>query len=227
MILIYVAVFRKDFLSRTSHGLETLYEQLLVRKLVIIFAGLAVAGLLLGLTNVKDRWFQPILICLPVLLIARVKTSLELSRFRQLFRVAMFVAVALVLIVPGHVLVVSKIARPMRLNAPFRELASQIKALQLSPDVVLAENRWIGGNLRLAFPERLVFVPEIPAHSPFRDGRCLLVWDATESPFPPQVLTDFVRPGGKFDSGRIEPIYVEAPYQYGGARRMRLGLLAL
>jgi 4-amino-4-deoxy-L-arabinose transferase-like glycosyltransferase len=227
LMLVYIPFFRKSFFSKTPRSLENLYEKLLIRKLVIIFAGLAVAGLFLGVTNVKDRWFQPILICLPVLLIARVKTSIELPQFGRLFGAALFVAATLVLIVPGHVLVVSKIARPMRLNAPFRELAGQIRTLQLSPDVLIAENRWIGGNLRLAFPEKLVFVPEIPMPTSFPDGRRLLVWDATASPLPPKVLTDFLGPDGRFDSDSIKPGYVEAPYQYGGQKQMRLGVLIL
>ncbi|MBM3833440.1 MAG: hypothetical protein FJ403_09230 [Verrucomicrobia bacterium] len=231
LLVLYLALFWRSpkagpaLVSRLDESSRRLFTQLIARKLVFILIGLILAGMFLPVTNFKERWFQPILVSLPVLLVAMVQGSINRSRWRCLSVLAGLVAFAVLVSLPARVASAPMLKRPTRLNSPFRELANQIRALGLTPDLIIAEDRWIGGNLRLTFPSLVISVPEIRQKIAAQSASPLLVWDATKTRDLPQSLKNhFVSLGGR-DPSEIKPQYVEAPYLYDTKRRMRLGLI--
>jgi len=54
-----------------------------------------------------------------------------------------------------------KVDRPRRdiLNAPFRKIAADLKTHAANADFILSGSYWVGGNLRLWFPDKHIFSP--------------------------------------------------------------------
>ena len=90
----------------------------------------------------------------------------------------------------------------------------------------MAENFWIGGNLRLFFPKTPVWTPRVPLRPPVRNGDdCVVVWDATKDAQPPEKLMSFAGQFAELDADTNHASYVEAPLKFFQTRTMRLGLM--
>lgn len=211
-------------------------EQLLLRQMLFVPALLLLVVLVFKVTGIKDRWLLPMFVGLPVLLAAKAgracvssvaSCSTECFAWRGVLVLAGVVAVVVLVLMPGHLLLGKDQKRPFRLNAQFRDLAAQLGPPPAGTGLIIAENRWIGGNLRLCFPGQRIAVPEFPASVPTNSGGLWVVWNATARDMPPENLLAFVRSVTSLDAAGLTPRFVEAIYRHLTGQRMRLGVLAL
>lgn len=200
-------------------------ERLIVRQMLFVTVSLFGAVLVLGVSYFKVRWFQPILIGLPVLTVAVLRERLTPVCIRIVVAGGVITAVTVLMLMPGHLWLSSWRGRPFRLNAPFTELAARMHDIAPNAVLVIAENRWIGGNLRLRFPETTVVVPELSVPAIPSAGPCVIVWNATANERPPKRLLEFARSVAHFESSATVARFVDAPYRYYPVARMRLGLI--
>ena len=112
------------------------------------------------------------------------------------------------------------------LNAPFRKLAPDFAPWVARADFVVSDDRWLAGNLRLWFPDKVCISPDlVPYYAPA--GRsCLLVWEVTQGPEPPAALVNFARSfAGKELPGPFE--HVQEVWKYHESKSVRFGLVRI
>jgi hypothetical protein len=145
---------------------------------------------------------------------------------RCLARIGGAAALVALVALPAAAPLASLTGKFTRLNAPYAELAAQLRASGVSPKVIVAENRLVGGNLKLFFPESRVVVPErvaLPGLPP--TDRCV-VWDATRRREMPPALATFAATLCENDPAS-SPRFVEATQKYSRTRTMRLGFVGM
>jgi hypothetical protein len=218
-------VCRKRLAPPAASTANSLHAQLLERSFIFIFVLLVLAIVCLHVTNVKDRWFSPVLICLPVYLAAKLTPRLNLARLRVLIGMGLAVMLAVSIILPGRTWFAGRWCKPSQLNAPFDRMASQIRPSISADTILIADSSWAGGNLRLSFPNHFIASERwLPGHF-WQDGDdCLLVWDATRTNSPPKLLADFAAANVKLESNGWH--FIEAPLKFCHTNYMRLGLIS-
>ena len=199
--------------SRTTPGQRLLEASLLLGMLTVVIAGLAV-----GATGLKGRWLQPLLVFVPLVLAMRIVPLAERRGVRVLGIAGIAAAVAMAVALPWNLGLGTR--NPPHQAAPIACLAAQAP---LGDGLVLAENTFLGGNLRLADPRLAVTIPAMAGLN--RDATpSVLVWlgqgDASE---PPAALVALLqrRIGAAALPGTVR--FAEAPYPWPFAdRRLRL-----
>ncbi|MEP6663402.1 MAG: glycosyltransferase family 39 protein [Verrucomicrobiota bacterium] len=200
--------------------------KLLWRQYAFIIAGLFLAILILRVTGFKDRWFEPVFVTLPVLVVSLLPVELLRRKFRLISLLGSVVVVVVLLLIPGRIVFGEKLPRVLLLNAPFANLAHDLDMAIPSGSLILAENKWLAGNLRLQLPHRNVVTPKLARLFDAREQHCVLVWDATKNSEPASAFQAFVR---EFAGGEAEQpaIYFEKKYSFIYGKRFRLGVAEL
>ncbi len=229
--LICLLVFPQLVSWRTAGTTEpNRYRGLLERFFLIEFAILAATIILFGVTHFKDRWMQPFLFLAPLYVFLRLPNlSVAPSRLRLYAGVLgvfglVFLAAPLV-----QAWIAPRFGMFSRLHAPFEALAHQIAAAGFSQGMIVAENTFLGGNLRLAFPGARVVTPEVTTGMHVRarmGGQCLIVWDGNARQPLPEPLQRFLEQDlqARPPEGAV-PHYAEAWLWHSHQRVFRLVFL--
>jgi hypothetical protein len=116
-----------------------------------------------------------------------------------------------------------------RLHVPFEAIARQLGEGGFRQGTIVAETTFLGGNLRLTFPQARVLTPELTiglqaGHG--AAGQCLVVWNGQErQPLPPP-LRSFLQ---HTLSGQLPddstPHYLEALLKHSQHQVFRVGVL--
>lgn len=130
------------------------------RFLAVLF--LAVLGVMVGFVlasgadRIRDRWYMPLLPFVPVLVAALAPA--RPSRILLATGAGLMLVTAILL--PLRTLMIDHSARPMSVNEPYAAHFAAIAAETGAPVLIYAENKFIGGNARLSFPEARVVTPD-------------------------------------------------------------------
>lgn len=186
-----------------------------------------VGVLVLGVGRIKARWLQPVILFLPVVLVDRVADRLTPRRIRAIAAAAALVALGAWAGLYGTTLFAGAVGRSFAVNFGFGRLAEQLRAAGFREGTILAEDRWLGGNLLLHFPRSAGVVPEIPYIEPRAGGSVLVVWDAVKRPRPDASLLELARARGlgPLDPGQAAFFEAEALHGERGASRLGCFLL--
>ncbi len=226
---IYFLIFRRQCQpSAPAPGSAREFRQWITRTFVAAAGIGLVVVLVLGI-ELKERWFQPVLVLMAICAAFLVQHRLTPTAERRFALAIGGVALLVLAILPGGVLTVGLTNYVGRLNAPFGALSQQLEAQTGRPAVIAASHRLIGGNLKLFFPQSTVVSPEFEMRCP-TNTPWLLVWDASKSAHPPAVLLDLVRRlrgGDAIDAGNLPLAYAEAPLKYSHSKTMKLGFTRL
>jgi hypothetical protein len=125
----------------------------LVAVCVVLFVALANAQ------QVKDRWYQPLLFFVPLLVAYHSRPSPR--GFRIFMSLAALFAVLVSFALPARTLLAEKLNKYSRPNMPYPGLIRSISPGAEAPLFVLAETKLLGGNARLAFPDAGVLAPDL------------------------------------------------------------------
>ena len=201
-------------------------ERLLLRQLLLAMLLILAAMIPFQVTSFKARWFQPILVGFPVLLGLALARKIT-PRAGRVFLVGVVVAaLCLMVVLPGRFWLRGLGGKATRPCAPFRALASQMQPMISQASLLAASHHWIGGNLRLAVPEKQVVVPYLSG-GPVTATNCLLVWEAPEGRPPPDGLLEFARTLGFAPLPGQVGTYFEAPYKFCPQQTMTLGAMVV
>ena len=221
---IFLLVFRRARFDRKTVAKND-YARLVLRKYGLILAGLILVILAARVTGFKDRWFAPVFISLPLLLFAVVRDQLNPAHSKAIATLGCVVAFLVLSIIPGRIIWAEKIGRTQLLNAPYRKMAGDLAA-SISPDaLVIAESKWVGGNLRLLFPDLNVVTPELVQLYPAANRKLAMVWDGSRRESPSRTANLFIENMGLHLQ---EPsVFVQANYQFYREKVFRLGVSGL
>lgn len=201
------------------------FAALLARTLLFGVILCLVIVLLFRITNLKDRWMQPILFATAIYLPLLLRQQLGGKGIQRLLAVAAAVALVIMTLLPARTLLASHLKGRNALNAPFDHLSEALRQAGFDHGNIAAGNRWLGGNLRLRFTTSSVFVPELPAPPVRPDVPWLVVWDATYTPeMPPELRQLFENLSGCREDA--PPSFINASSLYSDGE-MRLGFLLL
>jgi 4-amino-4-deoxy-L-arabinose transferase-like glycosyltransferase len=113
-----------------------------------------------GAQQIKNRWLQPLLFFVPLLLALYAAPTTVALRGYVTLAVLLLALTAVAL--PGRILLAEPVGRSTKANIPYAALAKMLRTQAGSPDLIIAENGLLGGNMRLAFPEARVLTPYTP-----------------------------------------------------------------
>lgn len=125
----------------------------LTRLLVAILLILLVFIVASGTSNIKNRWLQPLLFFVPLLLVMR-----GISRQRVFIGIGLAMMLITALFLPGRTLFASSTGKTARPNLPYFQIGESLREKAGVPDVILSPNELLAGNLRLVFPDTRIEV---------------------------------------------------------------------
>jgi 4-amino-4-deoxy-L-arabinose transferase-like glycosyltransferase len=222
VVLVFAVVFWRPFFVERSLRLQTPQERLLWRTFLSVSVVPILAVLILKVTDFQDRWLQPLYVGIPVLLVCAVRERLNQERLTALLILGAVVTLIGGAAVSGRLYFTEQRGRRDVLNAPLRDLSVDLKARAEGADFIVTDGYWLAGNLRLRFPHKHVFCPDLAPPDTSAGKRCLVVWDSARKPEPPVALVDFAREFAG-EQGQPPPVYVEQRWKYHSAKMMRLG----
>jgi 4-amino-4-deoxy-L-arabinose transferase-like glycosyltransferase len=204
-------------------------RRLIRRFFALAFLVLVIGVLLLGMTRFKDRWLQPILFLAPLYAMARaVDAGTPPGRLRVFALLAVLASLATLAAPALHVWVGSRLGVYSRLNVPFEPLAGEIRQAGFEEGTILAEDVFLAGNLRLAFPRARVLTPELPAAGIMEGQPVLLVWRADRSDEPSGAMMKWAaRLALPEPDAAPRPRHAEARFRGAEQRTYRIGFLVL
>ena len=215
--------------SRKSGRNETAgcdVARLILSGIAVVLAALVCGVVLFKVTGFKDRWFQPVFVCLPVALVVFFQNRLGTKQIRALVALAIIVAAAICVSFPTRIWFAEKLHRREQLVAPFDRLSEEIRLEFPTAKTIIAEDLWLGGNLRRCFPEAQVLTPQLPGSWRRDDApkTRLLIWNATRKESPPESVLNFAKSVSEFDEADAR--HIEATLKYFESKKMRLGIMA-
>jgi len=226
-----VILWRPVFVQRCLR-LHSEKERFLWRTLLFVF-GIGIVVVLFKVTEFRDRWLQPLFVAIPIFIVGAVRDALNLPRLRTLGLLAATASCAVVILAPGRLYLTewrtAKRGAHDALNAPFRKFAADLKTRAENADFILSGSYWVGGNLRLWFPDKHIFSPGpglAPLDINFPGQKCLIVWNADQRTVPPQELIEFANAFTGSDE-KLTPTFIEEKWKYHQNKMMRLGVLLL
>jgi lipopolysaccharide core galacturonosyltransferase RgtB len=208
------------------------FRSLLERFFLLVLLILATAVLLFGVTHFKDRWMQPFLFLVPLYVFVRLQgVGVAPSRLRLYAGVLGVFGLVFLAMPLTQAWVGPWFGVYSRLHVPFEALARQFEAAGFRSGMVVAENTFIAGNLRLTFPHARVLTPELTTGlqvAARETGQCLVVWDGNNKQPLPEPLQQFLEKELQAQlPGSQAPSYAEARLRHSHQRVFRLGFLLL
>ena len=204
--LVFAIVFGGIWRQPRAAGVEITEPRRFVGRFLIVVLLLLAVAILGGVTRFQERWFQPLLVVLPLAMFGWV------SRYdvpaRQLRRYAWTLVGFAALVVVGRVGQIG--ALPWfddytRLHLPSKALAAQLRSAGFEGGVIVADSYLTGGNLRLFFPDSRVVVPGrglVSGPDGGAAGPCLVVWDASDNKAMSARLAAYLRESAGAGEGR-------------------------
>ena len=225
VMLVFAAVFWRPVFLERRLKLQTPAERLLWRTFLIVSAVPVMAVLALKVTEFQDRWLQPLYVGLPVLLVCALCGELNQVRVRAVLALGGVVTLAVGAAASGRLYYTELRGRRDVLNAPLGDLATKLRPEAQKTDFILVDAYWLAGNLRLRFPDKHVYCPDLAPPDAQAKGSCLVVWDSARKPEPPVALVEFAE---KF-TGKPPPetVYFQEAWKFHHAKTMRLGTWVL
>ena len=188
-----------------------------------VLAGVTLLILAFRVTDVKERWFLPLLIIAPVVAATWLQPRLDQRRLNWLLGLAGLVAVFVLVAIPGRYFLAERLHREETLARPYKMLADKLNQTLAPQTTIVAARPLLAGNLRLHLPNRRVTTPELAELFPFDPQNVVLTWEANRDPALPLRLRDFAARRGLGELTNQTPAYVSAPYHFRINKEARLG----
>lgn len=161
--------------DRNSKEFVFLLERFFIFGFIII--GLSL--IIFKATDFHSKWLLPFILFLPLYLLLKVD-----NRYLSQLRVKLFAffillgAVMVTIYIPSYVVFAGVKNKYKYLNCPYNELATMIKKDGFNKGIILIEELFIGGNLKLYFPDSFVAFSEIKRLDAPKDyQQILVVWE--------------------------------------------------
>jgi 4-amino-4-deoxy-L-arabinose transferase-like glycosyltransferase len=202
-------------------GFPWLFVLSIVASLLIV----VLAMIVLKATSFKGRWLQPTYLCVPMLIALVIEPRLDRRAVRRVTGLAALIGLLVLVAIPSRVWLGELWfwSRGRSINAPSRAFAAQMKPAISRADVILAADCDLGGNLRLAFPNKLVLTPEFSTPERLRNAtRAIAIFDAPTEAVP-QSFKRFVETLTGTSLTNTTFSYVEARLEHHHDKLMRLG----
>ena len=228
MWLICLLIFPEGF-GRKQNPETDLYHQFIKRYLLVLFLLLLTVVLVFKVTYVKDRWLQPLLFTAPIFFFSRLDPAqVSSKRFKLFLQVAALTAITIYLAFTVRVVGASYIHRFCRMNYPFTAMAEDLRQNGFSNGLIISDNRFLAGNMRLHFPGSIALIPDYGFESRI-DTQGLkvaeVIWKADQTSAIPPELSLFLIKTFKIVPTEYPIKYFHHLYKYGRTETVTLAAL--
>ena len=201
------------------------FARLITRTIASIFGLLVLCVMIIHVTDFRGRWFQPILLGVPILIVTWLHQRLEPRRLKWLMVSAAGVAIVLLIAMPARIVFGEKLRHQEPVNFPFAVLAEQMKP-DLAPEtIIVTQDHLLAGNLRLALQPRLVVSTELAAEFAPKASHVALAWSLEKSATPPPALVDYA---AKMGSPQWEQAkFISANLYFIPSKRLTIGYILM
>lgn len=188
--------------------------------LTIVLALLSVFAVMLVTrhTTFKSRWLQSVYWCVPLLIATLLHQRFTRAAVVRVLALAGLVALVVSILLPTRVLLAG-LDDARELQAPMRQMVRQMPFLS-EVDLIMADGRYLGGNLRIHFPQKRIITPGF-GQCPAAVVRFVAVFDATRREKPPAAWLRLVERCAGSTNVLAQLQLVNAP----GPRKMRIGFI--
>ncbi len=175
-IIVFIAVFVIIFTLFFGKYFTNNKNKFLFYFLVSVLAILAIFAIVSGATKFKDRWMQPYLFVFSLYL----TSNLNIKKIKKEKIGYYFMSVCLFMCIIFAALVFRTcfsdlIGKHKKLNYPFHAISYKIKnRLGFDNGIIVAENYFIGGNLKLNFKNSKVYIGHCPNTA--KKDKVLIAW---------------------------------------------------
>jgi 4-amino-4-deoxy-L-arabinose transferase-like glycosyltransferase len=228
MWLICLLVFPEGF-GRNQNPETGFHHQFIKRYLLTLLLILLMVILVFKVTYVKDRWLQPLLFAAPIFFFSRLDpTRISPKRFKLFLGVVSFTAIAVYLAFTIRVAGASYIHRFCRMNYPFTAMAQDLRQTGFSDGLIISDNRFLAGNMRIQFPGSTALIPgykfETRTNAPGFSSAAVL-WKADQSPAMPAELASFLVKTYDIVATDYPVSYFQHRYKYGRTETVQLAVM--
>lgn len=193
-ILAFFGLYSRTMMMSLSA--QNRWTRLTENLLLSILLCLLVMIALVGAGNIKDRWLAPLLLILPLYFVMKLDASGRLNRlaWKRMFHLALVAMVLVPTILYLRVEAARWTGNYQKLNTPYHAAIDKILSETRLPSLVIADNTWIGGGIRLHLQEVPVYSPQFPQFQPqfswTKERPIIAVWQTSEHPeagIPPAI----------------------------------------
>jgi hypothetical protein len=201
-------------------GLKLLQRSVWIGLLLIL-----VTAVLFQVTRIKARWLQPLMIVLPIILVAGARPYLAGAGRRRLALLVCLVMLAVPTLLYGRVVAAGLRGKTTSLNVPYAGWAAQLRSAGFTRGNLLTSDKALAGNLKLHFPDSRVVTPEFSRMALLPESPALVAWRPAESAVARAETLRFAEQmfPGRFDSLPVQR--VEAPAWRAPAELQTLGFV--
>lgn len=230
LVLVYAILFWKSRAAASPEQNE--YATFLLRMLLISYGLIVLTILIFRVSEIRDRWLQPILICSPLLAIALLQHRLDAIRLKSILVIAAIVMIAVPIALYGRIIWAERLHRTQPWNRPYDALAQQLKPAVEPAATVVTDTTLMAGNMRLKIPNQTFTPPELAALFVHTNTGLVFIWDAGDSPpmlppshrGPPPSVINFAQSAGiglNFEGAQ----YFTATFKFHRTRQMKVGVV--
>lgn len=225
LLATYWIVFGNFFRVR-SVGPATPLSARWMGRMVAAGAIICVALVVVWQMRLKQRWLLPVLLSVPFWGSMKIESRISPGRLRVFCVLTVLLGFGYLAAVPLRPWIQAQFGRFSKLNVPYSDLADRLREAGFKEGVIVAENRHVGGNLKLRFPSSRVIVPELVGLKVPEQVDGIMVWDARDQRNePPAELVELARARGFLFPENAPPQFLEAPFRHVPDATMRLGLI--
>lgn len=226
LTLIYTLLF----LKRPARAAGVVQQKPTYGNLLFVAWGTIGAALLLLVlvahaTGFRERWFQPLLITLPIGAVTLVQERITPFRLKCVAFLSLSVMLGVALAMPGRLFLAERLRREEPLTRPYARLATDLRAVIPSGSLVVCDTQLLAGNLHLGLPKVTLLNLELLPLFPKSYPHCFVAWDARRNDAVPETLSNWLKTTKPSTADLAAPRYLSETYRYHSTKQFRLGYL--
>ena len=195
----------------------------LLRRVLWFSLLLYVAAILLFRAKFKERWIQPNLYPLPLLVAFVMYPLMTAGRLKKVGVLAAVIGLGVSLTLGGRVVFAETTGKPFRQNMPYDEVARRLDSWH-RPAAIIAEENPLGAAFIMMFRGAPVLVPD--EISPrFPPGPQLIVWEVDAQNRNFERIVKFMEQRGVPRESFSRAQFIEAPLKYAPSKKLKAGYL--
>ena len=228
MWLIFLLVFPKGF-GRNQNQEMSFHHTFIKRYILTLFIILLAVVLVFKVSYVKDRWLQPLLFAAPIFFFSRLDAlRISQKQFGLFLRIISVTAIAVYIAFTVRVVGASYTHHFCRMNYPFTAFAGDLRQTGFSDGLIISDNRFLAGNMRLKFPGSTALIPGYKFESRTNQqgfSTAAVVWKADRSPAMPEELISFLIQTYNIVPADYPVSYFQHRYKYGRTETVKIAVM--
>lgn len=158
--------------------LKTYDGKFLINLISVTFTIVTLFVLITNSHKMKDRWYQPILFYLPIIISFFTKFDSQ-KYFKFYIKLGLIASLIVSIALPSRTIFAEKFNKYSRPNIPFLSIFDNISKSIDNPDFIVSDSNLIAGNARLLFKNSKAITPSLSFTFDKIYGKILIICEST------------------------------------------------